>query len=98
MPKKVRNRDEIFNTIKKDSPGIPPDTCPYLDRLIEVVEDLSVLAHANKTEVANELTTLVKNEIEYIRKANEILRESSKYWYDYHKEEFYKSTRRKRNK
>ena len=53
MPKKVRNVDVVFASIKKESPGIPPDTCPYLDRMIEVVEDLSALVKDNKTEVAN---------------------------------------------
>jgi|GEM_PF-1433021 len=98
MPKKVRNVDVVFASIKKESPGIPPDTCPYLDRMIEVVEDLSALVKDNKTEVANELTVLIKNELEYIRKANETLRESSKYWYDRHKEAFYKTSRRKNSK
>ena len=96
MPKKVRNADLAFASIKRKSPGIPPDTCPYLDRMIEVVEDLSALVKDNKTGIANELTTLIKNELEYVRKANETLRESSKYWYDRHKEAFYKPSRRKR--
>ena len=96
MPNKVRNADIVFASIKKESPGIPPDTCPYLDRIIEVVEDLSALVLDNNTQVANELTTLVKNEVEYVRKSNEILRTSSKYWYDHHKTAFYKQSRRKK--
>ena len=73
MPKKVRNVDTVFASIKKESPGIPPDTCPYLDRMIEVVEDLSALVKDNKTEVANELTTLIKNEKAFAKCIDEIV-------------------------
>jgi len=85
-----------FTQLKKDSPGIPPETCAYLDRIIEIVDDLSSLVVDEKKTVADELGSLIKNEIEYIRTANDTLRNSSKYWYDNHKTLYYKRIRNKR--
>ena len=85
-----------FEQIKKGSPGIPPETCAYLDRIIEIVDDLSSLVVDEKKSVADELGSLIKNEIEYIRTANDTLRNSSKYWYDNHKTLYYKKIRKRR--
>ena len=95
MPKKIRSVDRLFEQLKNDSPGIPPDTCPYLDHILEIVEDLELLAKNNKTEIAAQLQELIRHEIEYIRSVNATLRTSSKYWYDHHKREFYKKNKRK---
>ena len=84
-----------FTQLKKDSPGIPPETCAYLDRIIEIVDDLSSLVVDEKKTVADELGSLIKNEIEYIRTANNTLRNSSKYWYDNHKTLYYKKPRKR---
>ena len=84
-----------FTQLKKDSPGIPPETCAYLDRIIEIVDDLSSLVVDEKKTVADELGSLIKNEIEYIRTANDTLRNSSKYWYDNHKTLYYKKPRKR---
>ena len=32
-----------FRKLKKNSPGIPPEICAYLNRIIEIVDDLSSL-------------------------------------------------------
>lgn len=85
-----------FLKLKKNSPGIPPETCAYLNRIIEIVDDLSSLVVDEKKTVADELGSLIKNEIEYIRTANDTLRNSSKYWYDNHKTLYYKRIRNKR--
>ena len=95
MPKKIRNVDSLFEQVKKESPSVPPDTCPYLDHVLEIVEDLELLAKNNKAEIAAQLHQLIKHEIEYVRSVNETLRTSSKYWYDNHKREFYKKNKRK---
>ena len=44
MPKKIRSVDRLFEQVKNESPGIPPDTCSYLDHILEIVEDLELLA------------------------------------------------------
>ena len=64
MPKKIRSVDSLFEQVKDKSPGIPPDTCPYLDHILEVVEDLSTLVQNNKTEIAAQLNQLINNRIE----------------------------------
>ena len=97
MSKKIvrHNADIKFAKIKKESPGIPPDTCPYLDHINEVVKDLSTLVTENKSDIADHLCELIRGELDYVRAANETLRTSSKYWYDQHKIVFYKRSRRK---
>ena len=91
-----KTHNTAFAQIKKGSPGVPPETCAYLDRIIEIVEDLSSLVVDEKKSVADELSSLIKNEIEYIRPANDTLRNSSKYWYDNHKTLYYKKIRKRR--
>ena len=91
----TKSQDTRFAQIKKNSPGVPPETCAYLDRIIEVVNDLSSLVRDEKKSVAEELNSLIQNEIDYVRAANDTLRNSSKYWYDHHKCEFYKKNKRK---
>ena len=91
-----KTQDSRFAKIKKDSPGVPPETCAYLDRIMEIVDDLSSLVVDEKKSVADELGSLIKNEIEYIRSANDTLRNSSKYWYDNHKTLYYRKMRKRR--
>ena len=49
-----------------------------------------------KKSVAEELNSLIQNEIDYVRAANDTLRNSSKYWYDNHKTLYYKKMRNRR--
>tara|TARA_Y100000310_G_scaffold323383_1_gene383640 strand:+ start:1156 stop:1449 length:294 start_codon:yes stop_codon:yes gene_type:complete len=92
----TKSQDTRFAQIKKNSPGVPPETCAYLDRIIEVVNDLSSLVRDEKKSVAEELNSLIQNEIDYVRAANDTLRNSSKYWYDNHKTLYYKKMRNRR--
>ena len=92
----TKSQDTRFAQIKKNSPGVPPETCAYLDRIIEVVNDLSSLVRDEKKSVAEELNSLLQNEIDYIRAAYDTLRNSSKYWYDKHKILYYKKMRNRR--
>ena len=95
MPKKIRSVDSLFEQVKNESPSIPPDTCPYLDHVLEIVDDLELLAKNNKSEIAAHLHQIISHEKEYIRSVNETIRTSSKYWDDHHKCEFYKKNKRK---
>ena len=78
-----KTHNTAFAQIKKGSPGVPPETCAYLDRIIEIVEDLSSLVVDEKKSVADELSSLIKNEIEYS-------------WIDNHKTLYYKKIRKRR--
>ena len=90
----TKAEDTKFAQIKKDSPGIPPETCAYLDHIIEIINDLSRLVVDEKKSVADDLNDLIKNEIGYIRSANDMLRNSSKYWYDKHKILYYRKMKK----
>lgn len=65
-------------------PPIPPLTCPNIDRVIELVETL--IHHYRDESFSEELVkcneTIILQELELIRQANNELRRASKYWYD----------------
>ena len=67
-----KTQDARFAKIKKDSPGVPPETCAYLDRIIEVVNDLSSLVRDEKKSVAEELNSLIQNAIIKVVNGNSV--------------------------
>ena len=63
---------------KLSAPDLPPNTCPYIDFVIETIEnDFEAENDCDKMRKA-----LIVETLEYIRTANDTLRISSKYWYD----------------
>ena len=64
---------------KLEKPNIPPDSCNHIDRVQELVENLS-------TEIDDEMRSgynkIINEELELIRTINTQLREASKVWYD----------------
>jgi hypothetical protein len=80
MPR-VSAKDKRIEDLKSKAPKLPPNTCPYINFVIEIIED-----HFQYDDKVDELrkTTVIET-LEYIRKANETLRDSSKYWYDQYK-------------
>ena len=65
---------------KNESPPIPTNTCPYIDHVIHMVDELKDLAQENKLRFAESLY-----ELEHIRNSNDMLRDSGKYWYQKNK-------------
>jgi hypothetical protein len=63
--------------IKK--PPIPPNTCPHIDRVIELIDEIE--ENIGDKELVERSFEIMKAELEYIRRANELLRESSYHWY-----------------
>lgn len=74
-------KDKRILDLKAKAPKVPPNTCPYINFVIEILED-----HFKSDDSLDVLrkTTLIET-LEYVRKANETLRDSSKYWYDQYK-------------
>jgi tRNA A58 N-methylase Trm61 len=70
---------------KNESPPIPTNTCPYIDHVIHMVDELKDLAQENKLRFAESLYETIKGELEHIRNSNEMLRDSGKYWYQKNK-------------
>ena len=81
MAKKATAKDNRIQACKDKAPKVPPNTCPYINFVQEIIED-----HFKYDDSVDEhrKTTLLET-LEYIRKANETLRDSSKYWYDQYK-------------
>lgn len=81
MARKVTAKDNRIQACKDKAPKVPPNTCPYINFVQEIIQD-----HFKHDDSVDELrkATLLET-LEYIRKANETLRDSSKYWYDQYK-------------
>ena len=66
-----------MSTVNK--PPIPPLTCPIVDHVIELVDQLDNTEYSsNMRKVINDA---IRAELEIIRQANDELRHASKYWY-----------------
>ena len=82
MSKRLTKRDKI-NRAKESAPDVPPITCPKIDFVIDILDELSI---GNHHDLAVAQVELIKNTMEYIRFSNDALRESSLYWYLRYKE------------
>ena len=77
---------------KRHSPGVPPNTCPYIDMTKTIIDDLAA-AYERLYEKGehqpkfDDLKQLADDQLEYIRRANECLRDNSAYWYNKYKSE-----------
>ena len=87
--KKVKEAERMKR--KAASPGVPPNSCPYIDLTITMVQDLCESYERLRTK--GEHNPLVDNiqqhavdTLEYIRKCNETLRDNSAYWYNQYKD------------
>ena len=75
---------------KAASPGVPPNSCPYIDLVKTIIEDMGVAydrlyekgEHQPKLD---DLKQMADDQLEYIRRANECLRDNSGYWYEQYK-------------
>jgi hypothetical protein len=73
--------------LKQSSPGVPPITCPYVDEAIRMIKELGeAYDQLRTTAIAEPLfdrrVELITETLEYIRAANETLRDNSLYWYN----------------
>ena len=67
---------------KASAPNVPGDTCPSIDYVQEIIEQIADRSDAWGEKQAMVITQL----LEYVRDANFELRNSSKYWYDKYKD------------
>ena len=77
---------------KANSPGVPPNTCPYIDMVITMVGDLQSayerLREKGEYQPMLDRTVQQANDtLEFIRQSNETLRDNSAFWYEKYKEE-----------
>ena len=85
-----KRREHARAEAKSRSPGVPPNTCPYIDVVQTMIADLVTSYDDMKNN--NHHNPLVENigdrardTLEYIRTANETLRDNSAYWYQQYK-------------
>lgn len=98
--KKQTPRERLRMQDKANSPGVPPNSCPYIDLVITMTQDLQEsyekyreTGHHNP--MVDDIAEEAKNLLEYIRRANETLRDNSAYWYGKYKDQLKKNNKRK---
>ena len=74
MMARVSEKSKRIEKIKLLAPDLPPDTCPYIELVLNFVE--------NETVCDDQRKKLIIDTLEYIRSANDSLRKSSKFWYE----------------
>ena len=67
-----------LQSAKERAPSIPPNTCPYIDSIIEILDDFDLA----KNDVDSRRKDVIISTLEYVREANCSLRDSSKFWHD----------------
>ena len=87
MPKAKASAATIEKRMKIDvakasAPDVPGDTCPSINYVQEIIEQIADRSDAWGGKQAIVITDL----LEYVRDANYELRNSSKYWYDKYKD------------
>ena len=82
--------DRVLQAAKSNAPGIPPNTCPYIDEVLRMLkefedsyEDLKIKAVPEP--LIEKRFQLATDILEYVRSANETLRDNSLYWYNKYK-------------
>ena len=89
--KQERNERERLEN-KANSPGVPPNTCPYIDMVISMVSDLQSAYERLREKgeyqpMVDRIAEQTKDMLEYIRTSNETLRDNSGFWYEKYKEQ-----------
>ena len=81
MPKVSAKREKI-DAAKASAPNVPGDTCPSINYVQEIVDQIANRGDDWSAKQAGYINDL----LEYVREANFELRKSSKYWYEKYKE------------
>lgn len=86
-----KQREQIRLDDKRNSPGVPPNTCPYIDMTKTMISDLfdsyvALYERGEQQPKVEEISALAHETLEYIRRVNETLRDNSHYWYTQYKQ------------
>ena len=71
-------RKKTLDDYKKNAPELPTNTCPYIDFIKEIIDEVKDESYS---QLVKEKLELANNTLEYIRVSNEQLRQSSHYWF-----------------
>lgn len=88
--KRRREAEQERLDTKARSPGVPPNSCPYIDMTQTMIQDLvnsydDLKNNQHHNPLTEEIGERAKDMLEYIRRANETLRDNSAYWYEQYK-------------
>ena len=76
---KVSAKQNRINDAKKRAPNVPGDTCPSINYVQNILEQIS---EQSKDDWTGKQVDVVNGVLEYVRESNEELRLSSHYWYE----------------
>ena len=71
-------RKKTLDDYKQNAPELPTNTCPYIDFVKEIIDEVKDESYS---QLVKEKLELANNALEYIRVSNEQLRQSSHYWF-----------------
>lgn len=76
MPK-VSAKQKKINEAKKSAPNVPGHTCPSIDYVQDIIDQIADRGDAWSAKQAG----VIREVLEYVRESNNELRSSSHYWY-----------------
>ena len=69
--------EEMKGKLDFEAPEIPADTCPYINFVQQILDEIT---DQNESQLMEGKIDLARNTLDYIRQCNEALRESSLFW------------------
>ena len=66
----------------EEKPNVPPESCEHIDRVLELVNGLSI---EEDKGISERYVDIIEQELEMVRSINIQLRYASKFWYDKYK-------------
>ena len=88
---KKADRDQTRMHDKRNSPGVPPNSCPYIDMVLTCLNDMSdaytrLYERGEHQPKFDDIKQIADDTLEYVRRSNECLRDNSSYWYNKYKQ------------
>ena len=69
--------EEMKGKLDFEAPEIPTETCPYINFVQQILDEIK---DENNSKLTESKIGLIHDHLEYIRECNEALRESSHFW------------------
>lgn len=87
-----QDKERVRLDAKRHSPGVPPNTCPFIDMTKTIIDNLAeayerLYEKGEHQPKFDEQKQMADDMLEYIRRANECLRDNSAYWYNKYKQQ-----------
>ena len=74
----ISGKQKKIDNAKKCAPKVPGDTCPSINYVQNILEQIS---EQSKDDWTGKQVDVINGVLEYVRESNEELRLSSYYWY-----------------